>query len=65
MPTSSQIMITFPSSFTFSDTTACTITAIVPTGGMGTPSACSISSNTLTLTNPFGGSGTYSAGNTL
>jgi hypothetical protein len=57
MPTDSKLVITFPSSITLVDDAACTLlvgTTLSPTG-------CSVSSNVLTLTNPFG-SGSFAKG---
>lgn len=51
MPTDSKIKITFPASITLTDNAACTITN---GGGVIAPTACDVTSNVLTLTNPFG-----------
>lgn len=59
MPTNSKIKITFPSSITLATATSCTVTTA---GAVIAPVGCSVASNILTLTNPFGASGSFAKG---
>ena len=59
MPTDSKIKITFPASITLTDSVSCTITN---GGSVIAPVGCDVTSNVLTLTNPFGASASFAKG---
>lgn len=61
MPTNSELVVTFPTSIQLTDQTSCTLSSV--SGGISTsPGSCSVSNNVLTITNPFGSSGSYTKG---
>lgn len=59
MPSSSSFTIKFPSTIALQSGT-CSITA--PVSPMSSTAMCSVANNVLTVTNPFGVSGSYTAG---
>lgn len=59
MPSASKLVVTFPSSMTLVDTSSCSLSSA---SAVLSPTACSVATNVLTLTNPFGSSGTFSKG---
>ena len=53
MQTNSKIIIKFPSSITLTDQSLCTLSST--SGGISSsPGGCTVTSNVLTITNPFG-----------
>jgi hypothetical protein len=59
MPKDSKVVITFPSSITLVDEASCTLDTV--SGVTSSSAACSVSSNVVTLTNPFG-TGSFAKG---
>ena len=60
MPSNSQIVIKFPSSITLT-AGSCSISS-VGTGGISSTATCNVASNTMTISKPFGSTGSYTAG---